>query len=68
MKLSDNQLSSLFILKEEKSLGHNNSKLNKNTMNSLYFKGLIRNVNYANGPHWEMTDKGIEFLEKTKRV
>lgn len=64
MKLTDKQLSSLQILQEEKTLSHVTSKVNKNTMNSLYFKGLVRSVNYANGLHWEMTDRGIELLNK----
>jgi hypothetical protein len=60
-KLSDKQMEALSILKEEKSLPINSIKLNKNTMNSLYFKGLVRCPMYANGKFWEMTDDGIEI-------
>jgi len=68
MKLTTNQLNTLCIVQEEKSLSHQTHKVNTRTMNSLYSKGLVRNANYANGPHWEMTDKGEELLnQKTKK-
>jgi hypothetical protein len=66
LNLTTNQIESLNILNEEKSIPMNSSKVNKNTMNSLYFKGLIRCPKYANGFFWEMTDKGLDYLESIK--
>ncbi|MBK7362837.1 MAG: hypothetical protein IPJ01_11115 [Micavibrio sp.] len=63
MKLSKNQLNTIFDLHQDKSWGHDTIKANKNTLNSLYFKGLIKSVRYANGNFWEMTDKGNELIK-----
>ena len=62
MKLTEKQKDALLLLNEEKSISTN--KLHKNTMNSLYFKGLVRLPIYANGDFWELTDKGYEEIEK----
>lgn len=63
MKLTIKQKDALQILKEEKSLPKNSSKLHTNVMNALYFKGLVQLTRYANGELWEMTDAGYNALE-----
>jgi len=62
--LTKQQLSTLVELSEDKAWEHNTTKAHKNTLNSLYTKGLIKSVNYANGEFWEMTDKGLDAINK----
>ena len=59
MKLSKKQKQAIDLLKEEKSICIDDNRLHKNTMNSLYFKGLVRFPKYENGEFWELTDKGL---------
>jgi hypothetical protein len=56
--MTDKQKEALEILKEEKALPIDSCKVNKNTINSLYFKGLVKSTRYANGVFLELTDKG----------
>lgn len=62
MKLRTRQKEALEILKEEKSLPFTNCKVNKNTLNSLSLKGLVKYTEYANGKFWEITDKGLNEI------
>lgn len=64
MKISNKQKEALIILKEEKSLSIDSSKVKKNIMNALYFKDLVKLPIYANGEFWELTDKGCDELSK----
>ena len=57
--LTKNQINALLILREEKSLPKDSSKLNKLTMNSLYFKNLVKLTSCANGEFWELTNYGL---------
>lgn len=59
MKLTNKQTEALNIIKEEKSISKDDSRVHKNTMNSLYFKGLIELRRFANGEFWEMGSKSI---------
>lgn len=62
MKLTEKQNEALVVLHDDKSLPINNNKVNKKTMNSLYFKGLVKLPRYANGEFWELTDKGLNYI------
>ncbi len=64
MKLTNNQQDHLSILKEEKSVSINSSKVNKNTMNSIAIKGLVTLRRCANGQFWELTDSGYVLSQK----
>lgn len=66
MKLSIKQKEALELIKEEKSISVSSSKVHKNTMNSLYFKELVRLPRYANGEFWELTNKGLEQVNKER--
>lgn len=59
MKLTTLQKQSILILREDKSLPKDSSKLNKLTMNSLYFKNLVKLTSCANGEFWELTNYGL---------
>ncbi len=63
MKLTNKQIEALSILREEKSIPKDDPRLHNNTMNALYFKGLVQLPRYANGEFWELTDKGLECFE-----
>ena len=62
------QLSTLVELSEDKNWEHDTMKAHKNTLNSLYNKGLIKSVPYANGKFWEMTDNGQDIVDNYKKV
>lgn len=36
--------------------------------NSLYFKGLVKLPRYANGEFWELTDKGLNYINHFNNV
>ena len=59
MKLTTLQKQSILILREDKSLSKDSPKLNKITMNSLYFKNLFKLTSCANGDFWELTNLGL---------
>ena len=63
MKLTNKQIEALNIIKEEKVIAKDDHRLHNNTMNGLYFKGLVRLPRYANGEFWELTDKGLEYFK-----
>lgn len=59
MKLTFHEENSLLQLAEDKLWSKSSMKTpHMNTIKSLVKKGLITERNYANGVHWEMTDKG----------
>jgi hypothetical protein len=62
MKLTNKQKDALQSIYNEGYLHETETLVNKNTIHSLYGKGLIANFNYSNSKMWELTDKGIEQL------
>lgn len=64
MKLTEKQKDALRTLREEKSLAKDACKIHNNIMNALYFKGLVKLIPYTNGEFWEITDKGLDELDK----
>jgi len=34
----------------------------KRSLSIMQEKGLVQSVNYANGLHWELTDKGLDAV------
>ena len=65
-KLTQKQIDTLCNLHEDKSWPIDTLKAHKNTLNALYFKGCVKLVNYANGEHWEMTDRGCDELNAVR--
>jgi len=64
--LTQNQITTLVNLSEDKVWEDNTYKASKKTLNSLLLKGLVKSVLYANGYRWEMTDKGIDELNAVR--
>lgn len=63
IKLTENQFVSLKILKTEQPLPLYNDKVSKNTMNSLYFKGLVKVIELANRKFWIVSQEGLNYLK-----
>jgi len=62
MKLTKNQTNILYNLYKDKTWAFNKPKAHKKTIESLYKNNLIIVVLYADGLHWELSNKGLEIL------
>tara|TARA_R110000850_G_scaffold276536_1_gene418870 strand:- start:46 stop:237 length:192 start_codon:yes stop_codon:yes gene_type:complete len=60
MKITNNQKDALQRIHNEGYLDETDTLVHKNTIHSLYGKGLIANFNYRNFTMWQLTDKGLK--------
>jgi len=61
-KLTNKQIDTLCFLREEKLVSKDDHRLHNNTMNGLYFKGLVELISSADGEFWKLTNGGIKYF------
>ena len=63
MILTEAEIDSLKILKDQLCLPRFTTKVRASTMKSLNTKGYVRIVNHRDVEFWELTDKGLHYGE-----
>ncbi len=61
MDLTETEIESLEILKDQLCLPKFSTKVKTSTMSSLTTKGYARIVNHRGIEFWELTDKGLDY-------
>ena len=67
MRLTELQNTALYNIYEQGGIFSSNGQFHLNTLNSLVNRGLAKFTQYANGELCEISDLGLEYIQKESK-